>query len=66
MAGFTAHYGGHPNDGCSVQADGLKKPWQRHNTQKLDGIRLEIEQLNLPPVEKAVALTSFNVRDGQG
>lgn len=56
---FTAHYGGHPNDGCSVQADGLKKPWQRHNTQKLDGIRLEIEQLDLPPVEKAVALTSL-------
>lgn len=56
---FTAHYGGEPNGGSAVQADGLKKPWQVHNTRKLDGIRQEIDNLKLPPVEKAVALTSL-------
>ena len=56
---FTEHYGGYPNDGCAIQTDGLKKPWQRHNTRKLDGIRQEIETLNLDPVDKAVALTSL-------
>jgi len=56
---FTEHYGGDPNGGCSVQRDGLKKPWQRHNTRKLDGIRREIENLSLDPVDKAVALTSL-------
>ena len=56
---FTEHYGGHANGGCAVQADGLKKPWQLHNTRKLDAIRQEIENLNLDPVDKAVALTSL-------
>ena len=46
---FTEHYGGDAND--------LKKPWQRHNTLKLDAIREAIEQLS--PDEKAVALTSL-------
>ncbi|HYV84085.1 MAG TPA: DNA adenine methylase [Pyrinomonadaceae bacterium] len=46
---FTEHYSGDVND--------LKKPWQRHNTLKLDAIREEIEQLS--PDEKAVALTSL-------
>ncbi len=56
---FTEHYGGHPNSGCAVQSDGLKKPWQVHNTRKLDGIREEIDNLALPPVDRAVALTSL-------
>lgn len=56
---FTEKYGGRPNGGNSTQEDGLKKPWQIHNTRKLDGIRQEIEALNLAPVEKAVALTSL-------
>ena len=56
---FTEHYGGQPNGGSAVQADGLKKPWQRHNTRKLDAIRQEIEQLSLSTVDKAVALTSL-------
>ena len=56
---FTEHYGGHANGGCAIQTDGLKKPWQLHNTRKLDAIRQEIENLNLDPVEKAVALTSL-------
>ena len=56
---FTEHYGGHTNDGSALQKDGLKKPWQLHNTRKLDAIRKEIEDLNLSVVEKAVALTSL-------
>ena len=56
---FTEHYGGHTNDGCAIQEDGLKKPWQFHNTRKLDAIRQEIETLKLDPIEKAVALTSL-------
>jgi adenine-specific DNA-methyltransferase len=56
---FTMHYGGHPNDGSSVQTNGLKRPWQIHNTRKLDGIREEIAQLSLDPVTESVALTSL-------
>lgn len=56
---FTRHYGGQPNGGCAVQSDGRKKPWQAHNTRRLDAIRQEIENLNLDPVTKAVALTSL-------
>ena len=56
---FTEHYGGDANGGCAIQADGLKKPWQLHNTRKLDAIRQEIETLKLNSVEKAVALTSL-------
>jgi adenine-specific DNA-methyltransferase len=56
---FTQHYGGLPNGGCSVHSDGLKKPWQIHNTRKLDAIREEIDRLSLPAVERAVALTSL-------
>jgi adenine-specific DNA-methyltransferase len=56
---FTEHYGGLPNGGCAVHSDGLKKPWQIHNTRKLDGIRKEIDRLSLPAVDKAVALTSL-------
>ncbi|MCL2346706.1 MAG: DNA adenine methylase [Planctomycetaceae bacterium] len=56
---FSEHYGGLPNDGSSIQHDGLKKPWQLHNTRKLDGIREEIDRLNLNEVERCVALTSL-------
>ena len=56
---FTRHYGGKPNGGMAVQHDGLKKPWQLHNTRRLDGIRAEIDKLSLSPTEKAVALTSL-------
>lgn len=43
---FTEHYTG-----------AKKKPWQRHNTLKLDAIREEVERLT--GHEKAVALTSL-------
>lgn len=56
---FTDHYGGHQNNGLAIQSDGLKKPWQIHNTRKLDGIRQEIENLTLDSIDKAVALTSL-------
>ncbi|MCW5553334.1 MAG: DNA adenine methylase [Verrucomicrobiae bacterium] len=56
---FTEHYGGEPNGGCSVSDDGLKKPWQRHNTRRLDAIREEIDRLSLPDVERAVLLASL-------
>ena len=56
---FTENYGGYPNDGKAIQSDGLKKPWQIHNTMKLDGIREEIDQLELDFADKAVAVTSL-------
>lgn len=56
---FTENYGGAPNGGCAKQADNLKKPWQIHNTRKLDAIREEIDNLALDQTERAVALTSL-------
>lgn len=56
---FTKHYGGDAHTGKSIGADGLKKPWQRHNTRRLDAIRDEIDRLSLPRVETAVLLTSL-------
>lgn len=56
---FTQNYGGEDYNGSAVQPDGSKKVWQRHNTQKLDAIREEIDRLQLGKVEKAVALTSL-------
>src|SRR5699024_1437016 len=56
---FTQHYGGFDYDGLAVQENGYKRLWQVHNTRKLDGIRDEIERLELNPVERAVALTSL-------
>src|SRR5579859_2493147 len=56
---FTEHYGGDPNEGCSAGADGLKKPWQKHNTRRLDAIRDEIDRLSLPVIERAVLLASL-------
>ncbi|MDO4587589.1 MAG: DNA adenine methylase [Planctomycetia bacterium] len=56
---FTENYGGYSNNGSSIQSDGLKKPWQIHNTRKLDAIRAEIDRLALSTIERAVALTSL-------
>lgn len=56
---FTESYGGLPNSGSARQKDGLKRPWQIHNTQKLDAIREEIDKLKLSEVEKAVIVTSL-------
>ena len=56
---FTEHYGGETNGGCAVRKDGKKAVWQLHNSRKLDGVRNEIDALNLDGVEKSVALTSL-------
>jgi adenine-specific DNA-methyltransferase len=58
---FTEHYGGFALPGtykCHSH-DELKKPFQIHNTRKLDAIRDEIDKLTLSPIEKCVALTSL-------
>lgn len=51
---FSEHYGG-----CQNAQSITKRPWQYHNTRKLDGIRSEIDHLGLEEVEKDVALTSL-------
>lgn len=56
---FTENYGGLANDNLSTMLDGLKKPFQIHNTQKLDAIRDEIDNLDLDEIEKSVLLTSL-------
>ena len=56
---FTEHYGGTAQASALPRERVLKKPWQVHNTRKLDAIREEIDRLALSPVEKAVALTSL-------
>lgn len=54
---FSEHYGG------TAEADTgktiVKRPFQLHNTRKLDAIRDEIDRMGLDSVEKAVALTSL-------
>ena len=56
---FTEHYGGDVTESQAPQEDGLKKPWQRHNTRKLDAVREEIDRLSLSTVDRAVALASL-------
>ncbi len=56
---FTKNYGGLSSDKHSIGNDGLKKPFQTHNTQKLDVIRDEIDNLQLNEIETSVLLTSL-------
>jgi len=56
---FTENYGGPSSTNTSFGSDDLKKPFQRHNTRKLDAIREEIDRMGLGEVEKSVALTSL-------
>lgn len=56
---FTAHYGGEARGKTSGDANGLKKPWQIHNTRKLDAVRAAIENLDLNEIERAVVLTAL-------
>jgi len=53
---FTRHYGGTPGEAFP---QGMKYPWQRKNTRKLDGVRARIDKMCLEPHEKDVALTSL-------
>lgn len=54
---FSDHYGGIATDDISEKQ--RKMPWQIHNTRKLDGVREEIENLDLSTDDKSVALTSL-------
>ncbi|MBI1762894.1 MAG: DNA adenine methylase [Acidobacteria bacterium] len=56
---FTELYGGDASEVSSTSQDGLKKPWQSHNTRRLDAIRNEIDGLALSNAERAVLLTSL-------
>jgi adenine-specific DNA-methyltransferase len=50
---FSEHYGGDP------KKRGPKRPWQIHNTMKLDAIREEIDKIANDEIEKSVLLTSL-------
>jgi len=50
---FSEHYGGDP------KKKGPKRPWQMHNTMKLDTVREEIDKISKDEIEKAVLLTSL-------
>ncbi len=50
---FSEHYGGDPDE------ESPKKPWQIHNTMKLDAIREEIDNIVEDEVERSVLLTSL-------
>lgn len=54
---FTQHYGG--TNSKASDNENIKKPWQIHNTLKLDAIREEIDNMNLAEEEKAVLITSL-------
>ena len=56
---FTEYYGGQANGGLSLDSNGKKKIWQRHNTKKLDVIRPEINKIAENSVEKSILLTSL-------
>ena len=46
---FTEHYGGEPNRGHAVQTDGLKKPWQIHNSFQLEWLLRSASSLAQSP-----------------
>lgn len=50
---FSENYGG------DSKKQGPKRPWQIHNTMKLDAIREEIDKISKDEIEKAVLLTSL-------
>lgn len=54
---FSEHYGGSAEISTAKTVE--KRPFQLHNTRKLDAIRDEIDRMGLDGVEKAVALTSL-------
>lgn len=56
---FTEYYGGEVNGTSSISTDGLKKPWQKKNTMRLDSIRNEIDKLNLDEITKSICISSL-------
>lgn len=57
---FTSNYGGYDINGSAVQKDGKKKPFQIHNTKRIDAIRDKIDSF-FPNdcIEKSVLITSL-------
>lgn len=58
---FTENYGGlvtNSEKGSAIQADGQKRPWQVHNTKKLDVILQEIPNLTSDSIAQSVLLTA--------
>lgn len=55
---LTNNYGGEDNFGSSIN-NGFKKNWLIKNAMKADGIRDEIEKLQLNSIDKSVAITSL-------
>ncbi len=56
---FTEHYGGRADSPLSASPEGLKKPWQKKNTMRLDAIREEIDRLDVDEITRAVCITSL-------
>ena len=57
---YTQSYGGIVGKNKSaVQADNKKRPWQKHNTMKLDAIRDEIDVIAQNEIEKSILITSL-------
>jgi adenine-specific DNA-methyltransferase len=56
---YSENYGGDGSNKSSVSDDGLKRPWQIHNTMKLDIIREKINEISENEIEKSVLLTSL-------
>ncbi len=56
---FSKNYGGEFNLGNARDINGMSKPWQLHNTLKLDSIRIEIDKIAEDELNKCVLLTSL-------
>lgn len=56
---FSEHYGGCASHSGATRSAIVKKPWQLHNTRKLDAVREGIDRLSLSPIDRAVAITSL-------
>lgn len=56
---YTKNYGGRDKNGVCVSHDGKKKPWQQHNTMKLDAIRPQIDAISSDEIERCILLTSL-------
>jgi adenine-specific DNA-methyltransferase len=59
---FTENYGGivsKNKNGDAIQSDNKKRYWQKHNTEKLDKIRDEIDVISDNDIEKSILLTSL-------
>jgi adenine-specific DNA-methyltransferase len=56
---YSEHYGGEVGKGRHDKSACVKRPWQVHNTMKLDAIRPEIDRISDNDSEKSVLLASL-------